>query len=129
MQVIESTFDEKKDELLRVNQSQLYEGFDQGGKRLKKYKNVRYAGKKNKMNVLPGFGNPDFFVTGEFYSNWKIERAGQKIITELGDNGKADFLIKRDPEIIGLGGEYRKGFVENTLQPAYLSKMHEQLKL
>lgn len=126
-EVIGRVFEKSKDELKRVNQAQLYEGYNRKGKRLNKYARPRYARVKNEMNSLPGYGNPDFYVTGEFYRGWEIDIQGRRIITDLGSGGKVDFLFGRDPDITGLGGEYKKRAINETLYPAFIAGVREKL--
>jgi len=92
-----------------LNREQLFkEGIDSTGKKLSKYKNEKYALKKNLMNPLPGLGNPDFYVTGAFQKSIYVSAHDNQVVFDAdnsfdGDFGKAAALVERDgPAIFGL---------------------------
>jgi hypothetical protein len=117
-----------KEDYLKENQKQLYAGFDGKGHHLNRYRNNKYARVKNEMNPLPGLGNPDFYVTGNFYAGWRVETNGEVIKTNLGDTQVAEKLIQRDPEIVGLSGEFKQEYV-NILQPVYIAEIRKSLRV
>jgi hypothetical protein len=127
-QALHNAFSESADAIEEKNRQQLFEGYDKNQERLKPYRRPRYARVKNAMNPLPGYGNPDFKVTGAFYRGIEVRVEGQEIITNLTDS-KSDELLARDPDIIGVGGKYKKELIGDTLQPAFNKEMHKQLKL
>ena len=57
-----------QEQITQLNTDQLYKGLTPQGQRLKSYSPPRgkYAKAKNQMNPLPGLGNPDLKVTGNF---------------------------------------------------------------
>lgn len=126
-EVIQQTLEEKKEDYLDENRKQLYEGFDREGNRLRKYRSAKYARVKNQMNPRPGLGNPDFYVTGAFYRNRTVTVQGGELITNLNDP-KSEDLLKRDPDIIGLGGPYKIEFM-GMLHPALINNFRSKLRL
>lgn len=124
---IEQAVSETADEYLKENQKQLFEGFDREGQHLRRYRSAKYARVKNQMNPLPGLGNPDFYVTGDFYRGQHVRATAQGITTDLTDPKSAE-LLRRDPNIIGLGGAYRMEYI-GVLHPALVRRIRQNLKL
>jgi hypothetical protein len=127
-QALHDAFAESAEAIEEKNRQQLFEGYDKNGERLRPYRSAKYARVKHEMNPLPGYGNPDFKVTGDFYRGIQVRVDGQVIVTELRDK-KSDELLARDPDIAGVGGKYKKELIGETLQPAFNKEMHQQLKL
>ena len=69
------------------------------------------------MNPLPGLGTPDLKVTGAFYSGIRVDYNSGVLTTKSSDE-KADELEKKYQDIYGLGGNFKKGFIKNSLRPA-----------
>ncbi|MBS1988755.1 hypothetical protein JST56_07255 [Candidatus Dependentiae bacterium] len=112
-------------ELADLNRKQLYEkGETANGKKLKKYKNPKYARVKHQMNPLPGLGNPDFRLTGEFQESvFSDVRVDGKIIFDASDP-KVEFLVERDGEsIFGLQPENEKTAWADILKPPVVLKI------
>lgn len=126
--VIEVAFVKNEGAIADENRKQLFEGFDKKGKRLKPYKNKKYAAKKHARNPIPGLNNPDFFDKGDFQKGIEFRIDGNVIRGVLNDP-KSDALLKRDPDIIGLGGTYKKDFIDTKLRPSFLSEVHKELKI
>jgi len=80
------------------------------------------------MNPVPGLGNPDFFLTGAFQRAISVQVQGGTIRTLMNDS-KSDDLLKRDPDIIGLGGEFKKELIDTKLRPAFLAEVKKSLKI
>ncbi|MFZ4754274.1 MAG: hypothetical protein ACOYLG_13095, partial [Chitinophagaceae bacterium] len=72
-------------ELADQNRAQLKKGQTAKGTKFKPYASDNYASVKNRMNPIPGYGNPDLFVEGKF-------AAGIKLVVGLdgGDMGSTD---------------------------------------
>lgn len=58
-------------ELLNLNRTQLYSGYDGYGRQLRAYRNAQYAVEKHEMNPQPGYGVPDLYLTGSTYAKMK----------------------------------------------------------
>jgi hypothetical protein len=127
-EVIEDAFIENEKQFAEKNRQQLFSGFDKNGKRLKPYKNKRYADKKHAMNPKPGHGNPDFRLKSDFYRGIEVRIDGQVIRTILNDP-KSTYLLQRDPDIVGLGGEFKEQMNRDHLQPSLTRHFRKNLKL
>lgn len=125
--VIDDVFIANQEFLAEENKKQLHEGFDRTGARLKRYKNAAYARKKYAQNPIPGYGNPDFFLTGAFFRQWQVRIDGDVIRNILNDP-KSQFLLDRDPNILGLGGDYRKEAL-NKIRPEIITAIRQKIKL
>lgn len=127
-EIAAEAFTRVEDQYAEENKKQLFEGFDKHGDYLQEYKSPVYAEVKNRMNPLPGFGNPDFYVTGAFTNSRKITISGDQIITTFSDE-KAPQLLARDPDINGLGGGFKAEFVSENLRPSFISTIREKTGL
>ncbi len=109
------------------NRVQLYEkGETVDGKKLKKYRNAKYARVKNSMNPLPGLGNPDFYVTGEFQKSIFADVRGKSIILDAADP-KVEFLVERDGEgIFGLQDESKVQVWNRVLRPPLIQRLNKK---
>jgi len=125
--VIEEVFVSNEKVIADENREQLYQGLDKNGNHLKKYRNRQYAIKKAGMNSLPGFGNPDYFLTGDFYRGISVKIEGDVIRTILSDP-KSFFLIDKNPDIIGLGGPFRQDLV-NKIRPEIIKGIRNKIGL
>ena len=70
-------------DLITLNQNQLFMGQDADGKPLPRYHSFKNARVKNAMNPLPGLGIPDYKLTGEMY---------RQMFVDFDSNGK--YIIK-----------------------------------
>lgn len=115
---IDNAFESTVDELADQNKKQLFEGYDKTGEKIKrKYRSNKYARVKNEMNPLPGLGTPDLKVTGSFYRGIRVDYSGGTLRTKSTDE-KGDDLEAKYDNIYGLGGEFKKDFVNDSLRPA-----------
>lgn len=90
------------DKYLQHQKDQLFAGFTSKEKKLKPYASHWYAVKKAAMNRLPGFGNPDFYLTGAFYRSFRADIDNEGLVVYAMDE-KAPYLESQDPEIFTLG--------------------------
>lgn len=106
--------EDNSDKYVELIQEQLYtQGEDSTGKKLKPYKNKRYAQKKHGMNPLPGLGNPDLYLTGSTYKGMDVQTNANgvevksttsyfpKLIKDRGDNAvrlqeKNKFIFRQE---------------------------------
>lgn len=110
---IPKIIDQTKDDLIRLNQSQLYlQGIDRTGAQLMPYRNENYAFFKSRMNPNLG-GGTDLFLTGAFYRGWQIVADGQVIRFSSTDEKSPMLTEKYGADIFGLTdeskGEYVRG--------------------
>lgn len=126
--VINATMDKSLDALTEKNKEQMFAGFDKTGNKISpKYRKNKYARIKNEMNPTPGFGTPDLKVTGDFYAGMATVRDGN-VLNEFSTDYKNEWLDEKyDP--FGLGGDYKKEFMEETLHPNLISEANKTIGL
>lgn len=93
---------EHRDDFTHAIQEQLHEqGVKGDGEQLKPYKNymfeyegriVNYPDLKHEMNPAVGYGNPDLFFTGGYYSGMYTDVAADGTIEQGSNDYKADQL-------------------------------------
>lgn len=106
---------------LEKQKAQLYEGWTSKDQRLKPYALHWYATKKNKMNSNPGFGNPDFYLTGAFYRSFRADLDNDGLVVYAMDE-KTNWLESRDPDIWTLG-KNAKGEYIIVLKPVFIDRI------
>lgn len=117
-QAIDQAFTKTTGDLADENRKQLYAGFDKNGKKITpKYRRYKYAAAKYEMNPLPGLGTPDLKVTGAFYRGITVEYESGILHTESTDK-KGPMLEQKYEDIFGLGGAFKKEFIDKSLRPA-----------
>lgn len=129
-EVASAAIEETMPELIKRNRDQLYHGITSTGGRLAAYRRRKYAQAKNLMNPLPGFGNPDFYVTGAFYEAIRGEVSGGVVGIHSYDS-KAPYLEDRDgaDNIYGLTFDNQAEYIQEDMGPAFFRGVHERLKL
>lgn len=98
---------------------ELSKGIDADGEKIgnrKPYKSPKYAEFKNRINPLPGRGNPDLKLKGDFYEGIKVETRGQELIAE-GTDFKTGILESRYGNVVGFNSTVRNRIVEEILRP------------
>lgn len=92
------------EEIIRLEQEQMYSGRDSNDHVLYKYKNRRYAQKKARMNPNPGAGNADFYLSGDFYKQSYVNIVADEVV-----HGSrvpyAPYLLKKNAAAMGLNKE------------------------
>jgi hypothetical protein len=118
--VVEDVYEETKEPLADLNAVQLLQGLSAKGKNLKSYANDEYAALKNRMNPLPGYGNPDLRLTGAFYRGIYSSIQGGSLSITSSDSKTAD-LEKKYGELnmFGLSEKYRIEHVIENIDPAF----------
>lgn len=107
---------------------QLYFGYDGDGLRLSPYKSKYYAKKKNEQNPQAGLGNPDLYVTGQFYEGIDAEIANNTVVTYSNDSKNQKLTEMYGDEILKLGEESISELRTDTLQPGMLKKFYETVR-
>lgn len=126
---IQDAFLQNKEYFEEQNRKQLTAGFDKQGARLRRYRSPKYARVKNAVNPLPGLGNPDLKVTGAFHRGIHIARFTPTALTLTSTNSKAENLLKSYPNVLGLGGTYKKDFINTRLRPAFIRNVRKPIGL
>lgn len=124
--MIDSLYD-TKDQYLAIQKDQLYTGVDSRGSHLLTYKNKYYARKKNEMNPIPGYGNPDLRLTGAFYNAMKAD-VNSEGLTVYSTDQKAGMLeAKYGKSIFTLFEEWRDDYLM-LLQPIFVENLSNSLQ-
>lgn len=126
--IIEAAMEDTVSQFAEKQRRQLTDGFGSDGNRLKKYSNAIYAAKKARLNPIPGLGNPDHKLTGDYHRGIYMTVDGDKVRTGSFDN-KQPYLEKRDPKSLGLGGEYKSEYLEFDLSPVIQRKITDVIGL
>jgi len=115
-QVVEGT----ERELITLNQNQLFHGEDADGNKLPRYRSERRARIKNSMNPLPGYGIPDYYVTGRMYNQMYVdfERDGTyKIRSNVPYFG---VLTARGGNPFGIQPNNKVQYIKNTFKGRFI---------
>jgi hypothetical protein len=146
-EAVNAGIDQTVDRLADMNRAQLMAGFASDGTRLLPYRSPQYAQLKNMMNPEPGFGNPDFYLTGAFQARIRAERFGEVVEIASYDE-KAPHLEGResdvpfqnwDPDakpsnagadrIYGPTAENHNIYVTEDLEPLVIEAIRKQISL
>lgn len=110
---------------------QLYAGYNGDGELIgetRPYQNVVYAEVKHRMNPEPGEGNPDLYVTGQFYGGVKVEYEGNNIMSTSTDE-KAPELMEKYPGALRLGGPFKQGVIDHNIRPVFNGEVTKAIGL
>ena len=123
-----NTILETKEDLIDLNQSQLLEGKNKVGQKLKSYRNWSYAKMKNAKNSLPGFGIPDLFNKGNFFAGFKIRFISKKSFEFYSTDDKNSMLVKKyGQDIFGLQDESREEYLRRNFKPVFFDRLNKKL--
>lgn len=116
------------EEFVTFNTAQLYAGKNALGRPIAPgYAWETYADKKHAMNPKPGYGIPDAYLTGAFYSGFGISAQGGQVI-EDSDVEYADKLFEKYDHLGGLDPEnldrYRSGPFKEALKQRVEAKLY-----
>jgi hypothetical protein len=125
--IAENSVDETKPDYIESQKDQLIQGSNSSGGTFRKYRNAVYAKRKNQMNPLPGYGNPDLKLTGDFYSGIYAKVEGGKIVIGSNDS-KAQALEANYKNVFGLNSQEMEDYLYNKLKPAYHKNIIDFLK-
>jgi len=128
--VITSSFGNTIEQLADENAVQLSKGETSRDGNFRSYRNPEYATMKNRMNPVPGFGNPDLKLTGSFYHGIYARVEGTKIVIDSTDP-KTDDLKKKygDKYIFGLNNKSRSEYLREFLRPQVARQLEEAIGL
>lgn len=126
--VSEMTMEDAAPMLKKQQQLQMLQGLNQKGEKIGKYRNPKYAAKKNSLNPLPGFGFVDLKLTGAFQDAIVIDVRGERIVFEGADIKTEDLAKKYGETILGLNEESR-GEVVKEIRPVFVKNMRKEAGL
>jgi hypothetical protein len=113
-----------KGKIIELQQDQLKYGLTSKGRQIGKYKDPRYARKKNAMNPLPGLGYMDWKLTGELYREIVVKVfQGSYFITSTDDKFKS--LVQRFGDPMGLDQISKPEYVEQALRPEFMGRIRK----
>jgi hypothetical protein len=125
-QVCDETLDDSKEVIADINAEQLSKGISATGEPFRRYQNEQYADFKHKKNPLPGYGNPDYILTGAFV---------RKIVAAVSGSGfnitstdaKTQDLINRDPANppFQLSEKFKAEAMRTAVRPAFKNRIEK----
>lgn len=127
--VSERSMEEAAPDMTRRQREQFLEGKNSKGKRIGRYRNPAYARLKAQMNPVPGLGNVDLRLTGEFLKGVYTEIRGDQVIVDSVDEKTNDLAEKYGEVIFGLAPDPKAAFVNEDLQPVFMKNVRNELKL
>lgn len=118
-------------QIVKLNTDNLLKGLTPLGQRLTpSYSRVKYAKAKNRFNPLPGLGNPDLKLTGDFHNSFYIIAKKSAFTLEASDK-KTGLLIDKygSENIFGLTIEDNKIVNYEIILPRLLQWVLKNLKV
>lgn len=107
-QMVGAAMEEKDREILAVNKRQLNRGFDAKGDSLGRYKNFKYKGR---------FQPVDLYKTGDFWNKFTLT-AGKRSAEIFSQDRKSPWLEKRyGKDIFGINSESKPKVEDLIFQP------------
>jgi hypothetical protein len=125
--IAENAIDKTKKEWIELNQDQMLRGQDRNGDLLGKYKNSRYAKMKNQLNPLPGLGNKDYRLHGDYYKGMFLV-VDNGVIRQGSEDEKAQWLEKNKDQRYGLQPENKKDYIREFLRPLFNELFLQKLR-
>lgn len=125
--IAEQSVSDVKNDLSTSQKEQLLQGVSSTGGTFRKYRSASYAKLKNKMNPIPGLGNPDLKYTGSFYDGIFVTVANG-IITIGSHDEKAQMLEANYKNVFGLDPQDMEDFLYGKLKPGYNKNILDFLK-
>lgn len=128
--IIGNAFENTVDDLGLINKDQLLAGKNNKGQDItpsyfddpyfkSKEAAQRYSNWKDKITPNPkrNPGTPNLFINGRYHNSRKVVMSGDRILYDASYLGK-EINQKYSGQIDGLGGEFKKEFIKNSLRPA-----------
>ena len=113
--------EETTDEMIRANKAQMDAGMKADGNEIyPPYAPLTVAIKRMKGQPTDRVTLKD---TGEFYAGAYVIVTSESILSGSRDEKNAKLQAKYGEDIFGLGGEFKKGYVNNALRPAFREKI------
>jgi len=100
-----------------LQKEQMLAGLDSKGGKIGKYKSKKYAAAKHILNPLPGLGNMDFKLYGDFHKGFFTRLSATSIFSSSSDK-KTDRLLKINKDVFGLNQESAGKYSISHVKPA-----------
>lgn len=136
--IAEEALQNTTEQALALNKDQLLHGKQSDGQPIRDYVLHSYAMLKHDMNPLPGFGIPDYRLTGAYYNAF-IATADSDGLHVYNTDPKAPYLEQRTSGdgnqqegadlIAGLDDENHNMYVAETYEPEFMEIVHRDLKM
>ena len=121
---------EHKKDIADLNREQLMDGVNKEGKKLRKYRSPKYAARKNRMNPIPGLGNPDLYLTGRFQEAMNVKLNSKTSFEIYSTDSKAPKLTKQyGKEIFGLTEQSKDTAAHEIVNPGLIQYIKDVTKL
>lgn len=117
---------EHERDILELNWSQLYSGYDGYGRQLQEYRDAGYAAMKHEMNPQPGFGTPDLYLTGSTYEKMRAVINSQTLGIDSKDEKSAALQSKYGEGIFKLSSDSINILRREVIQPNLVYEIAEQ---
>lgn len=124
-------FESSLDDFTIEQKKQLLAGYDGTGSLIgdkEPYVNAQYAFEKYRLNPLPGLGNPDLNLTGDFQGPLDSKLQGDTVVIDSPDS-KTPELEAKYGTIFGLAGDFRQSFIDESLRPNIIINVREKIGL
>lgn len=99
------------------------------GKQYPAYKGDLYQNFKNSLNSKPGLGNPDLFLTGEFYKGIGVVVTRTEYTVSSNSETAPRLELKYGSQIYGLTQQNQGIYCQETLGPAIIRSLVTQIGL
>ncbi len=124
---IKKAIEQTKDKMADLNRKQLLAGKNTINNRIQpRYRNKRYAKKKNIRNAKPGLGVPDLFDEGNFHKSIEVKIKGKQY-DFIAKDTKAPALTDKYPLILGLTAKATEQYSRFTLLPVLRNSLKNKL--
>ena len=126
-------FTETADEIVGLNQEQMLRGQRSDGKKIGKYSTTpmgkEYADMKSEMNSLPGKGNIDLKLEGDFQRDMKMKLQGEQIDIDSADWKSAMLQKAYGKDIFGLQKKSWQMYLDEIFLTEYFNAIEDKTGL
>lgn len=126
--IAKNAIDDTAKQWVELNQEQVLKGEDRNGESLGRYKypTGRYARMKNVLNPLPGLGNKDYRLSGDYYKGMFLI-VDNGVIRQGSADEKAKWLEQNKDQRYGLQSESKIEYIKK-MRPVFNQLFLQKLK-
>jgi hypothetical protein len=125
--IAETSIEENTGDYVAAQKDQLLHGVNAAGGTFRKYRNAAYAKKKNLLNPLAGYNNPDLKLTGKFYDGI-FAKVNNGILSVGSTDSKSQLLESEYKNVFGLNPQEMEDFIYGRIKPSLIKNILSQLK-